>query len=76
MYPKEKAKELVNNYLPILFGKKTFYKKSDYFKSKQCALIAVDEMLLEHFGDISEYAMRRYNYLLKVKQEIENYKTN
>ena len=32
----------------------------------------VDEMLLEHFADTSEYADRRYNYLIQLKQEIKN----
>ena len=64
MTPKEKAKELVENYDETL----TYLESKS--KAKQCALIAVNEMLLEHFADTSEYADRRYNYLIKVKQEI------
>jgi len=60
MTPKEKAKELVDK----------MYGVTDY-QAKQSALIAVDEMLSEHFGDTTEYAMRRYNYLTDVKQEID-----
>ena len=44
MTQKEKAVKLVDKFLPILFGVKPLYKKSDYFKAKQCALIAVDEI--------------------------------
>jgi uncharacterized membrane protein len=69
MTPKEKAKELVHNFYPNVQWK---LGQEDCLKrAKNCALIAVDEMLSEHFGDITEYAMRRYNYLTDVKQEIE-----
>jgi hypothetical protein len=64
MTAKEKAREIV---IKIQFQKEPLM----FEQAKQCALIAVDEMLSEHFGDITEYAMRRYNYLTEVKQEIE-----
>lgn len=37
--------DLINKYLVLLYGKKPFYKKSDYFKAKKCALISVNEMI-------------------------------
>jgi hypothetical protein len=63
MTAKEKAKELV----------KDFY-DSDYNISneaaKQCALIAVDEVLFEHvlYGNVR---VGRYEFWESVKQEIE-----
>lgn len=83
MTPKEKAKELVWKYLPILEG----WKEDNSNKAKQCALIAADEIwnyvavIEQHetadfaFGgsfDGDEY----FKYLQQVKQEIENYETN
>jgi hypothetical protein len=70
MTPKEKAKELfdkmyfvddpIGNY-PMCFE-----------TAKQCALIAVDEMInWKETLFVTEGSMA-YQYLLKVKQEIEN----
>ena len=65
MTPKEKAKELVDNYTEIIYP--IVYKK----KSKQCALIVVDEMLnnLSLISTIEE--MTALEYWQEVKQEIE-----
>jgi hypothetical protein len=69
MTPKGKAKKLVKKY----------YRDSDllvedlsYIQAKECALIAVDEMLklLRDLGYDNEDA--RMIYQLEVKQEIEN----
>jgi len=67
--PKEKAIELVNKYLAILFGKKYLYKKSEYFTSKQCALIAVNEII--DAIDWHEFENPDFEYWQEVKQEIE-----
>ena len=69
MTPKEKAIKLVDKYYNLFSVE--LENTIDYRESKQCALIAVYEMLLEHFADTSEYADRRYYYLIEVKQEIE-----
>jgi hypothetical protein len=64
MTPQEKAKELVNKYLQVYDGRLPI--------AKQCALIAVDEILSE-LTEIPyglEY-LNRLNYWLEVKQEIE-----
>lgn len=64
MNPKEKAKELVWKYLPILKE----WKKEDSNKAKQCALIAVDEIIeSKTYRDTPE----EYEYWNEVKQEIE-----
>ena len=64
MTPKEKAQELVNKYLQVYDGR--------VIQAKQCALIAVDEILKEkedchkfecHGNDI--------NYWQEVKQELD-----
>lgn len=63
MTPKEKAKELISKF--------TFLKlpesDSKFYNPKQCALIAVDEIMnaLEKNGDWN------YDYWQEVKQEIE-----
>jgi len=62
MTPKEKAKELVDNFLPHSTG------NSNINEAKQCALIAVDEIidLVKHIDVDSE------DYWQEVKQEIIN----
>ena len=66
MTPKEKAKELVDKMLYCYQG------HIDEYTAKQCALIAVEEILEEHRFDDSDYANRRFKYLQEVKSEIEN----
>jgi hypothetical protein len=70
MTPKEKAIELVWKYLPILEG----WKNEDSNLSKQCAIIAVDEI-----AKCTKYENQKFNndrfsedYWQQVKQEIEN----
>jgi hypothetical protein len=46
MTPKEKAKELVDNFIDKMFYLRDGYNASEVFATaKQCALIAVDEIL-------------------------------
>lgn len=65
MTPKEKAQKLVDIYLLTGYGviHESF--------AKQCALIAVDEIIAEHMFDDSLHAAKRYMYWNQVKQEIE-----
>jgi hypothetical protein len=70
MTPKEKAKELVDKFNPLsLRTISDFDTKVPEYKGKECALIAVDEIIIsvdnEHVSDIF------YNYWKEVKQEIE-----
>lgn len=58
MTPKEKSVELVNKYLQIYDGRVT--------QAKQCALIAVDEILNAHLFDLDEK-----EYWQEVKHEIK-----
>lgn len=65
MIPKEKAKELVNKYLQIYDGRVP--------QAKQCALIAVDEIIKELTEEISPSVHGfRHEYWQEVKQEIQN----
>ena len=59
MTPKQKARELVGKFYDFM------YLKLDYEQAKQCALIAVDEVLANTTKD------GFYNqYWMEVKQEI------
>lgn len=66
MTPKEKAIKLFNNYVKLLpFG-------SNVERAKQCALIAVDEILEAIDWHIYESPNREISFWQEVKQEIEN----
>lgn len=72
MTPKEKAKQLVEKM--IIYHSPD---DKDYEAAKDCALIAVDEML-KYFSKETfmmaypEIAISEVNYWQEVKQEIEN----
>jgi len=75
MTPKEKADELVNRYKQVEIydtNEPDFYCKikdvtSFNYTAKQCALVAVDEIILE-----MDYVMKPNKYYWnEVKQEIE-----
>ena len=73
MTPKEKAGELIDKFkLKHKFFTNSFIKTT----AKQCALIAVDEILNGYEFDSLEIQHKRImdniNYWDKVKQEIEN----
>ena len=75
MTPKEKAEELVLKFKELpQEGTMMFYVAFEI--SKQCALIAVNEMFKEISkwagGEFQEWEKERWKYLLEVKQEIEN----
>jgi hypothetical protein len=69
MTPEEKAIELVNNYMSLLFSKPIFGLTTN--EAKQCALIAVDEILNHHHQEQGLYVIDKY-FWLQVKKEIEN----
>lgn len=68
MTPKEKKEELINKFIPHT---KVFHEVlgwEEYIDSaKECALIAVDEILKVAFYSTDEI----YNFYIEVKQEIE-----
>ena len=74
MTPKDKAKELVYKFSQVIPPSKyEAYEDGvkinfDYENAKQCALIAVDEMIEESIGYLS---IVRNKYWKKVKREIE-----
>jgi hypothetical protein len=69
MTPQEKAKDLYDSYWYCLL--QSNIEKRNYW-SKQCALIAVDEILKSH-NNLYGVNGEKTKYYLEVKQEIENY---
>lgn len=80
MTPKEKAKELIRKYMEIdlqPFSDYGHYIEKDV--AKECALIAVDEILnwpqvldtVRISKDVNEFYVRPSRYWTEVKQEIE-----
>jgi len=66
MTPKEKAKELVSNYVHL--AKQTNGANGTIYNSKQCALIAVDEI---ETVLLQERVFESFDYWKEVKKEIE-----
>jgi hypothetical protein len=67
MAPKEKAKELVDNFIPHSTG------NSNINEAKQCALIAVDEILdIAYWEYMESMGEKEKEYWQQVKQEIIN----
>ena len=71
MTPKEKAKELFNKYYSYLKAN-LMDDKEAIDDAKQCALIAVDEILDSHYKLLSGVKTSIYKYWQEVKQEIKN----
>jgi inorganic pyrophosphatase/exopolyphosphatase len=77
MTPKEKAKELVREFKKYAYYPKTkddeLFVKEIKENSKQCALIAVDEIIktICYCYPINEYEISFVEYWQEVKQEIE-----
>jgi hypothetical protein len=71
MTPKEKAKELFDKMFLIIENKGMY---DDLYRAKQCALIAVDEILdLKHIVTLRRNMHEmELEYWDEVKQEIEN----
>jgi hypothetical protein len=68
MTPKEKAKELISKYVHL--AKQTTGANGTIYNSKQCALIAVDELIkyAKTFGDVTELDIQHFE---DIKKEIE-----
>ncbi len=65
MTPKEKANDLLDKMYSVDFNDDRDDVSIDYFHAKKCALIAVDELILDAYNNYY------YNYWQEVKQEIE-----
>ena len=70
MTPKEKAIELYNKFLNPS-GDTYLYGMLEHESAKECALIAVDEIMLNEKINHSSLD-KTYEYWEEVKQEIEN----
>ena len=79
MTPKQQAEELITKYKNNVY--RTAFSDSDEYKdrwyiidnqtSKQCAIIAVDEILAIFYDDIKSMWLDELNYWHEVKKEIE-----
>jgi hypothetical protein len=67
MTPKEKAEELVHKFDLM----QTYIEEFSLEDAKQCALIAVDEVLESHYKLLSGVKTSIYKYWQEVKEEIE-----
>jgi hypothetical protein len=73
MTPKEKAEELIDKFMDYTgFEINEQNNMSNIFSAKQCALIAVDEILESHYKLLSGVNTTIYKYWKEVKQEIKN----
>ena len=71
MTPKEKAQELYNKFLNPS-GDTYLYNMLEHESAKECALIAVDEILEAINWHEFETPNKEIEYWEKVKQEIQN----
>jgi hypothetical protein len=69
MTPKDKAKELFDKYF-IYLRANLMYDQEAKEDAKQCALIAVDEILKSH-NNLYGVNSKKTKFYLEVKQEIE-----
>lgn len=73
--PKEKAEELILRYLRIDNNTKEWFNS---YIAKQCALIAVDEILNQlsplDLSPLGTYTNPKIEYWLEVKEELINWK--
>ena len=71
MTPQEKAKQLYNKFNPHCLVKNFYGDDVEVASTKQCALIAVDEILKDK-EEIDGMRIINDPYWIEVKQEIKN----
>jgi len=68
MTPKEKAKQMVDKFMPFVYIDKSI---GEYFCAKQCALILVSSIIMENLRyDYTPFEGSRTAYFLQVEKEI------
>ena len=75
MTPKEKAEKLANSFLTASFGTMQEYVPVPYEFAKQCAIIAVDQIILAnpHSNPLNTFdTFSTMHYWVKVRKEIDN----
>lgn len=73
MKAKQKAKELYSKYYNrIEHTLSEEYSPHEIDLVKQCALIAVDEILASHYKVLTGIHPTTYDYFIEVKKELEN----
>jgi|LakMenEpi03Aug12_release.lakeMendotaPanAssembly.Ray.scaffolds.fasta_scaffold773850_3 hypothetical protein len=70
MSPKEKAIKLVERFENLQSNKMSDYSKIEYPTAKECALIAVEEILRSHHN-LYGLNNKEVKFYLEVQQEIE-----
>ena len=68
MTPKERAEELFDKMFKKIYNKNMY---DDLYTAQQCALIAVDEIIIQLLECGEIWMKRRIDYWQEVKQEIE-----
>jgi putative IMPACT (imprinted ancient) family translation regulator len=68
MTPKEEAKELLEK---MSYNNFDEHHNCSHYVAKNCALIAVDEIISSHYKILSWVSSSFYDYWVEVKQEIE-----
>lgn len=75
---KEKALELIEKFRPQCYCflgsgmlTNTYDESVSTMNAKQCAIIAVDEMIYENNLHLSSFGRERIGWLIEVKQELE-----
>ena len=70
--PEIEVEQLVKEYLRMLYGKKPFYKKSEYFKIRQVVELCLSKQfeLLRYSG--SKTSEELYNDLVKQKVALKD----
>lgn len=77
MNAKDKATYLINRYLNLGFRLFENYLPVPLEAAKQCAIITIEEMIIEQFSEYSNDENHdRIIYLNEVKKEIERWNTN
>ena len=71
MIPKEKAIELIDKFQELNRSKISDYSRIEFPTAKQCALIAVDEILLIKKEIWDDFHLEYFKYWQEVKKEIE-----
>jgi hypothetical protein len=69
---KEVAETLVLKYMNLNTKKLSDYSRIEWPTAKECALIAVEEIIEEWWGLLEQVSVKKIAYWETVKQEIKN----
>lgn len=69
---KEVAEKLVLKYMNLNAKKLSDYSRIEWPTAKECAIVAVDEIIDEWWGLLEQVSVKKISYWEAVKQEIKN----